>query len=101
MAGDEHGCHGARLVELTYAVSGSLRRDHHDVVRGGRHDAAEVDIEAVGEQQRSIRREVPLDLSFVAAFLHVSGHEVSTDLATLRALPNRPHGQPAFFAAVP
>ena len=100
MDGDEPGCPGARFVELTDAVSGSLRCDHHNVVAGSRDDAAEVDIEAVGEQQRSVRREVRLNLRFVDAFLYVIGHEDRDDLGTLRRLADGAHGQPGFLGGV-
>ena len=100
MDGDEPGCSGARFVELTHAVSGSLRRDHHDVVAGGRDDAAEVDVQAVREQQRSVRREVRLDLRLVDAFLHVIGHEDRHDLGSLRRLADGAHGQTGFLRRI-
>src|SRR5207253_5930265 len=48
--GDEPWCPGARLIELADTVARRLRRDHHDVVAGGRNDAAEVDVQAMREQ---------------------------------------------------
>ena len=100
MDGNQPGGSGARLVELTDAVSRRLRRDHDDVVAGGRDDAAEVDIQAVGEQQRSVRREVRLDLRLVDALLHVIGHEDCNDLGPLRRLADGPYSQAGFLGGV-
>jgi len=80
-------------------VSGRLRRDHHDVVAGGGDDAAEMDVQAVREEQRGVGLEVRLDLLLVDALLHVVRHEDRDDLRSARRVADGAHARPASSAA--
>ena len=58
--------HAAALrVGRAHGVARRLRRDHHDVEVGARHDLAVVDVEAVRERERRALLDVRLDVVLV------------------------------------
>src|SRR5438105_257062 len=99
--GDESRGAGAGLVELAHTVAGRLRRDHHDVVPRGGDDAAEVDVEAVREEERSAWLEIRLDLGLVDALLHVVGEQDGDDLRAACRLADVGDGEPGLLRRLP
>ena len=77
---DERRRAGAVHEQLAHAVPGRFRRDHGHVHVGARCDAAEADVESVGEQQQLAWREVRRDGITVHLRLRRVGHEHHDDV---------------------
>src|SRR4029079_17024140 len=100
---DRHEARGGRagLEELAYAVAGPLGRDHDHVVTRAGLDLAEVDVEAVCEEDGGTGFEVWLDLALEDAFLHMVGQEDRDEPGALYGLGNRLHRQSGFLGGRP
>src|SRR5215208_1434824 len=92
--GDEARSAGAGLEELAHAVAGALGRDHDHVVARAGLDLAEVDVEAVREENRGTGLEVRLDLALEDTLLHMIGQEDRDKAGALYGGGNRLHVQP-------
>ena len=79
----------ARLEEPAHEVPRPLGRDHDHVVPRPGVDLPEVDVEAVGEEQRRARLEIRRDLALVDALLHVVGEEDGDELGAAHRLGER------------
>ena len=99
--GDEARCARAGLEELAHAVAGALGRDHDHVVARAGLDLAEVDVEAVREENRGAGLEVRLDLALEDALLHMVGQEDRDEPGALYGGGNRLHRQPGFLGGRP
>ena len=94
---DQHR-HAAPGLELAaHGVAGALGGDHNDVVVGGGLNVAEVDIEAVGEEQRGTGLEVGLDLVAVQLGLDLVRGQDRHDVGPGHGLGDRLDGQPGLL----
>ena len=84
--------HAGALGELApHEVAGALRRDQRDVDAGAGVDLAEVDREAVGEQQQVAGRDPVVDLGLPDLRLLLVGQQDHHDVAAAGGVGDRQH----------
>ena len=82
-------------------MAGALGGDHDHVDVLGRHDLAEVDVEAVGEHQRLAVLQVGRDVVLVDDGLRLVGDQHHDDVGLLGGLGGGEDLKPAFSARLP
>ena len=91
--GDETGDAATLGVGATHEMTRSLGGGHHDIDAGGRHDAVEADVEAMGEEDGVAVGEVRGDLRLVHRLLLGVRKQDHDGVGPLRGLRDRHHGQ--------
>ena len=82
-------------------MAGAFRRDHDHVDTRRRLDAAEVDVEAVGEEERRARLEVREHVFRDDGRLVLIGEEHGDELRAAHRVRDLPHGEPRVLRGRP